>query len=341
MNSLGFSEEAAIAAQSKLIRSRLIRWNPSAMDPNLVVNFLFKLGFTKTDVKRVVSKCPQLLLSSIEETLQPQIVYLQSLGLSASDLTRLIVRCHRHWVRGSDYHLVPLIEYLRKLLGDDEKVVVAVKKIEIMPGKCAVERMEQNVVVLQGNGFSSDDVAKFVLKCPALFITNSEKLKGALHTLEHDWGIPRNAKMFPFGINVLCSGSMPRIDKKFEILRSYGWSDVEIIRIVRRLPQVLDKSDAKMRNVLDYLMKEVGYTPDYLASLPAVFTSSLEYRVKPRYEVLKILNEKKLRKAGLRNVVCLTELEFQNRYLLPYKDISPDMFQSYLKKVGGQRIKQL
>lgn len=118
INSIGFSKQEAISASSKLIRLNAIK-----RDPNSVINFLFNLGLTETDIKKVISKTPQLLLSSVEKTLQPKIRYLQTLGLSGSDLVKLIARYYRIFFRGLDNHLVPRIEYLRKLLGDDEKVV--------------------------------------------------------------------------------------------------------------------------------------------------------------------------------------------------------------------------
>lgn len=248
------------------------------------------------------------------------------------------MKYHRILVRGLDKHLVPRIEYFRKLLGTDDKVVLALKKFALVPGNSRLERMEENVLLLRKNGFSNDDIAKIVLKNPIkFFLTKSERLQDVLHILEHDWGIPRGATMFSYGVDVLTSNKKSRIDMKFEILRSYGWSDVEILRMVRILPPILNVSDARMRKVLDYFMKEVGCSPDFLASRPVLFTLSLEGRVKPRNEVLEILNEKKLnkRETGLYRVLCMRELQFQNNYLLPYKDILPGMYKSYLKTVGG------
>lgn len=88
-------------------------------------------------------------------------------------------------------------------------------------------------------------------------------------------------------------------------------------------------------------MKKLGRTPDYLASHPIVFTMNLDGRVKPRSEVLKILNEKKLnkRKDCLHSVLCLPESKFLKGYLLPCKGKLPDMYELYGKKVGGQKIK--
>ncbi|KAL3514032.1 hypothetical protein ACH5RR_026749 [Cinchona calisaya] len=339
IKSLGFSKIEAISTSSKFIRS-----NPIKKDPNLVVNFLLNLGLTKSHIKNVVYKSPQLLFSDVDKTLLPKITYLQGLGLSGLDLAKLLVKYHRILVRGLDNHLVPRIEYLRKLLGTDDKVVLALKKFALVPGNRALEKMERNVLLLRDNGFCSDDIAKFVIKNPIkFFIRDSEMLQDVLRRVEYEWGIPRDATMFSYAVDVLSSSSKSKIDAKFEILRSYGWSDVEILRIVRILPPVLNLSEARMRRVLDYFMKEVGCTPDYLASRPVLFTLSLEGRVKPRNEVLKILNEKKLnmRNASLCKVLYLRESQFQDAYLLPYKDVLPDMYESYLKKVGGQKINKL
>lgn len=88
-------------------------------------------------------------------------------------------------------------------------------------------------------------------------------------------------------------------------------------------------------------MEELGYNLDYLATHPVIFGLSFERRLKPRSDVLKILNEKKLnkRKSGLYSVLCLRESEFVNDYILPYKDEIPaDVLDSYLKIVGGRSL---
>ncbi|KAL3504666.1 hypothetical protein ACH5RR_034507 [Cinchona calisaya] len=124
------------------------------------------------------------------------------------------------------------------------------------------------------------------------------------------------------------------VDMKWGILRSFGWSDVDILNRFRNLPYTIKMSEAKMRKTLDFFMNELGYNPAYLASHPNLFTVSLEGRLKPRYEVMKILNENNLgkRKLSLYYVFCFPEPKFVKDYLLPYKDEIPYVYESCIKR---------
>ncbi|CAI9106527.1 OLC1v1005710C1 [Oldenlandia corymbosa var. corymbosa] len=122
-------------------------------------------------------------------------------------------------------------------------------------------------------------------------------------------------------------------------IRFFSIKAGEMEEILNRVENVLGiprESGPRIREVVDYFMNELGYTPDYLASRPVFLTLSFEKRVKPRYEVLRILNEKKLnkRKAGLFTVLTLPESKFLKYYILPYKDILPDVYNTYLSKAG-------
>ncbi|KAH0683609.1 hypothetical protein KY290_022232 [Solanum tuberosum] len=80
-------------------------------------------------------------------------------------------------------------------------------------------------------------------------------------------------------------------------------------------------------------MNEVGCTSEYLASHSRLLTHSLEKRVIPRYRVLKILNEKHLKRGvGLFTAVSMTPSKFMEAILLPYKDKIPIAYEAYMKR---------
>ncbi|CDP01164.1 unnamed protein product [Coffea canephora] len=148
--------------------------------------------------------------------------------------------------------------------------------------------------------------------------------------------------MFVHGFTVMSSIKQSTIDMKWGVLRSFGWSDADIHNLMRNLPYTLKVSEAKMRKSLDLFMNDLGYSPAYLASRPKIFSLSLEDRIKPRVEVMKILSEKKLKKrnASLYSVVSYSESRFIKVYLLRYKDEIPDVYESYItrhlkKKIGN------
>ncbi|XP_027094254.1 transcription termination factor MTERF4, chloroplastic-like [Coffea eugenioides] len=337
LNSLGFSKQEAVSALKKVNRTK-----PIKKDPNLVVNYFENLGLNKYHIKSIVSSYPKVLLCEVDKSLKPKIRFLQDLGVSGPALIKVILACKQLiWGRGLDGHFKPRINYLRELLGTDEKVVLALKKYALLLGPIECEKVDKNVLLLQNYGFSKEKIAAFIANNPRhIFLTTPERIEEKLRLVENFLGIPRESTMFYYGVQILCGRQKSTIDNKFDILRSYGWSNVHIFKMVRRLPLTLTMSGNRMRKSLDYFMNELGYTPAYLASRPFLFTLSLEKRVKPRNEVLKILNEKNksTRKGDLCQVVCLRELKFVQDYLLPYKDEFPNMFESYVRNVGAQQI---
>ncbi|XP_027093293.1 transcription termination factor MTERF4, chloroplastic-like [Coffea eugenioides] len=329
INSLGFSKPEAIFVSNKAPRLKPIY-------PSLAVNFFENLGFSKTHIKIIVSSCPKVLWSNVDKTLKPKIRFLQDLGISGPALVKLLLGYKPLIYRGLDSHIKPRIEYLRQVLNTDERVVVALKKYALLLGNIEYEKVDNNVLLLQKYGFSKEKVATFIANSPMrIFMTSPEWFEKRLQLVENYLGIPRESAMFPYGLKILCGLRKSTIDKKFDILRSYGWSNEDILRMVRCLPLFLGLSETRMRKSLDYFMNELGYTPDYLALRPFLFTLSLEKRIKPRNEVLKILSEKNLntRKRDLGKAMCLTESKFVQDYLLPYKDELPDVFESYIKKL--------
>jgi mTERF domain-containing protein, mitochondrial len=157
--------------------------------------------------------------------------------------------------------------------------------------------------------------------------------------VENDFGISRQAKMVPHGVIAISSLSDSTLDMKFEIFRSYGLSDATIYRMVGRSSSCVLSSDEKIRKIMNFFINELGFEPDFLATLPVILDLSFEKRVKPRSEVLKVLNRMKLnkRKRGLYSVLCMPESNFVNDYLLTYKDAMPDVYNSYFKLVGRDK----
>lgn len=337
--SLGFSREEAISAAGKIRRSRFYN-----KDIDLFISYFENLGLDKTQIKTIASSNPRFLLINVEKTLKPKIRVLEELGLSGSDLVKVIVGCRNVLDRGLESFIRPRIEYLRQLLGSDKGVVLALKKFPRLFDFYAQNRMEPNVVLLKKFGFRDEQIAKFIIRNPRrIFIQNPDWIQDVLQRIENDYGIPRESSMFYYAIDVLSMLRKESIETKLETLRSFGWSDADIWRMFRNLPFTFGMSVDRMRKSLDFFMNELGYDSGYLASHPKLFSVSLDRRVKRRNEVLKILNERKLikRNTSLHFIVCLPELKFVKRYLLPHKDEIPDVYRSYMEKLEDEKFQKI
>ncbi|CAK9184922.1 unnamed protein product [Ilex paraguariensis] len=325
IDSLGFSREEAISASTKVTHLK------SPKNPDLVLNLLKQIGFDNTQIKNIVFSAPTLLSSDVDKTLKPKIRVLQDLGLSGSDLAKFIKGNRGLFNRGLDTHIIPSLDYLRRALRSDENVIRALKRSQWLLTCNTLKKMPPNVLLLRKCGLSIEKIEKFIINNPRYVLQKPEWLEEIVHRVEEELGIPRVSRMFLYGIDALASSSKSTLERKFGIFRSFGWSNSEISTMARNLPYCLSLSEAKIRNALNYFMKEIGYAPGYLASHPKLLMHSLEKRVVPRNEVLKILIEKKLNKSkqSLYAVVCLTESKFIEDYVLPYKNKMPDLYGAY------------
>lgn len=129
--------------------------------------------------------------------------------------------------------------------------------------------------------------------------------------------------MFVYGIYLLSYRKEKTVVDKFEIFRSFGWTQSDIMGLIRQNPLCLTSSEAKIKGRLEFLMNQLGYKPADLASKPALFTYSIEKRLLPRHRVLQVLKEKGLLKNNysLYSAASLTKSRFLKRFVLPFEEV--------------------
>lgn len=331
INSLGLSENEALSATKKVIL-----YKSSRNDPDLVVNYFKELGLDRNQIIRMVSANPRVLTCNVEKTLKPKILCIQELGILGHDLVKVVTGYNFILARGL---LIQPIEYLRNLLGSYDDVAKVIKKCSCVLDSSASRVIDLNVQLLLKHEFSKEHVSRFLLLTPRVFIHKPNRLEGILSMVENEFGISRQSVMFYYGVLAASTISKATIDTKVEVLRSFGYSDSTIYSMIKKFPGIVRSSEDKLRKAWNFFTKEIGCSSDFLGSHPTLFNHSLEKRLIPRYEVMKILKEKNLRskKPGLYRFLSLSESKFLDEYILPYKDEIPDVVDSYLTVVGRKK----
>lgn len=331
VNSLGLSENEAVSVTKKVTL-----YKTSRNDPDLVVNFLRDLGLNRNQIIKIVSANPKLLTSNVDKTLRPKILCLQELGILGADLVKVITGYNFILGRGQ---LTSPIEYLRNLLGSYEDAVKAIKRCSSVLDTSASRVIDLNVQLLLKHGISKERVSRFVVQNPRVFIYKPKRLEQILYMVENEFGISPRCEMFYHGVLAASTISKATIESKVSVLRSFGYSDSVIYLMIKKFPGILRRSEDKLRKAWDFFTKEIGCSPDFLRSHPTLFNHSLEKRVIPRSEVLKILKEKNLsnRKLGLYRLMSISESDFLDDFIFPYKNQIPDVVDSYLTIVGRKK----
>ncbi|CAL9181091.1 unnamed protein product, partial [Musa hybrid cultivar] len=225
--------------------------------------------------------------------------------------------------------------------------------------KCSFEMFQ----ILQ-NGWSDAQVMKLTQRKPKLILANVETaLKPRLRSL-HDMGFsdteivqlvsscpsvlllrdiqPRiNFWRSLLGSNerLIKASRRNMFDATFATLMSFGWSQPDCLAAFWRHPGIWNFSKKNLSDKMTFLMEEAGCELTYVISRPVLLTLSLEKRLRPRYEVMKFLNQNKLLDIGynLLSVMVLSEEKFRNKFLFPLrKEEFISQYDSYVVAVQGK-----
>ncbi|GMH31465.1 hypothetical protein Nepgr_033308 [Nepenthes gracilis] len=323
IKSLGFSREQAISTSTKVSHLK------PAGNPDSIINFFIQNGFNKSQIKDMIYSAPKILLTDVEKTLKPKIRVFQDLGLSGSDLAK-VIPSNSVVERDLNSHIIPALELLKSILITDENVVRALKRSRRL--LWYPRYFQQNIALLQNYGVSDERIRKLILKNPDNFLWGPKWLENIMIRVEEYLGIPRHSAMFLYGVLALAALSEKTLEAKFQIFKSYGWTESDIRTMAKANPLCLTISDAKIRSGLDLFMKELGYKPDYLSLHSVLLKLSLEKRILPRNVVLQVLKDKKLLKKNysLYTVMISTDSQFLEKFVLPYKEEVPELYDVYI-----------
>lgn len=269
-----------------------------------------------------------MLSAKVEKTLVPKVRILQELGLSRSGLAELIMLKPKLLIAS----VAPFINFLRPLLGSKDDVIKTLNRTQWNITDKSIETFVQpNISFLKECGASDEMIAKFMVRNPNFFFQYPTRLKDTVNRVEK-LGLSRESGSFINAIFILGSLSKKALEAKFELFKSLGWSDADAISAFVRAPECVKYSEKKIRASMDYFVKELEYDPSYVVSNPKLLTYSLEKRIIPRFNLLRILKSKELlkRSIGLYAVAAMSEKRFLERFLNPHKESVPEVLEVYI-----------
>ncbi|GAB2298523.1 hypothetical protein Dimus_032587 [Dionaea muscipula] len=331
VNSLGFSREQAISASTKARKLK------SMENANSVIGFLQKFGFDETQIHSTIFHYPPLLNRNVDETLTPKIRAFQDLGLSGSFVINLVA-CRPEIMRRDLKSIIfPKVELLKSILGSDENVLKAIRRSSWLLSGNNPAQMQENVILLQKYGLSSERIQKLVLLNPRCLVYRPENLQRSLIKVEQVMGIKPESVMFIHAIPLMLNCGEKALRSKFDVFKSYGWTETDITKLAKKQPIVFKCSGDVIASKLSFIMNELGYGPEYILQHLALLTLSLQNRIMPRAAVFHLLKEKKLLKNNfaLCTVLYFKETRFLREMVMPYKKLLPQMYDAYLNKRMG------
>ncbi|XP_038690171.1 transcription termination factor MTERF2, chloroplastic-like isoform X1 [Tripterygium wilfordii] len=324
MNSCGLPLNSAISTSNKIKLDKKNSWMPDS-----VLHLLKSHGFSKIQIVKLINTHPALLLRKVEGNLKPKFDFLIKNGFCGAILRELIVRNPVTLSRALDSHIKPFFELLKGVVETEEKVIAALRRSSWLISDWK-RIMKPNIEYLISEGVPISNVSQIIVMHPR---TIQHKYGKMIYAVEYikKLGHEPNTPIFIFALKVFLSMSESTWKRKFEVLKSLGWSEEQIVSAFQRQPFFLACSEEKLKRATDFFLNTVKLDLDVLIAYPKFMMFGIDQRLLPRYKVLKVLESKNLLKDKGKNVwkLTLTEKVFQKRYVLKHVDEVPELLQIY------------
>ncbi|KAF6152359.1 hypothetical protein GIB67_006013 [Kingdonia uniflora] len=325
VNTFGFSTDKAIKASKYFSRSA----SPSSLS---IVPDYFKqsLGFSDAQITNIIFKNHKLLSSNLENTLKPKLKCLEHLGFSASSIAHLISANPVILHSDIDNTIIPTIEFLRSLQLSDQHIIKVLRRCNWLITLEFQKNLSCNIDILRQCGVPDQQITRMLPRSPRFFAQKPEWFKDIVARAD-EFGVKRDSGLFTEAVKVMGGMSKASIEAKFELYKSYGWSELDIISAFRKSPSIIKYSEQNIRATMSFLVDEVGCKPKDILSRPRVLCCSLEKVLKPRNVVLNILISRRLikKKPFFISVAILSKEKFLQNYVVNYADKAPNLQQLF------------
>ncbi|GMH10241.1 hypothetical protein Nepgr_012082 [Nepenthes gracilis] len=324
MNSCGLPLRAAISTSKKI---RLNENKKGQMES--VIAFLKSHGFSDVQIAKLILEYPQFLHFKISQNLAPKIEYLIECGFTGSLLPEIVLLCPYMLRRSLAVRLKPTFEFLRKYVGTNERALVAIKRSPLLLQFNIEKNMQSNVEYLIKEGMPSCSISRLIITQPTCLLQNIDKVAHKVETVKK-FGIHPSTRGFVDAFRVMVSMSELTWKKKVEVLKSLGWSEEDVIDTFVRSPLSLARSEEKLRSVMDFYVNTVKIEPKSIIAQPMLLGFSLNRRLIPRFNVLKILEEKNLlNNKKPASILAKSEKDFVNTYIFKNLKELPILLEIY------------
>ncbi|KAL4197620.1 hypothetical protein AMTRI_Chr04g189240 [Amborella trichopoda] len=272
INSFGLSKQSAIATTSQFLHLKT--------DEKLlsVLTFLKNKGFRS------------MTLSA--KNLKPKLKLLEDLGLSKFELGAFISANPSILTYSLNKTLLPRILFLKSYLGTDENVLRFVKCCSLL---LVSNRLLPNIRHLESHGMGGLKLKSLLLQRPYMFNQKLSRLKEITEKVK-ELGIESHSKMYSHAVGFMSAMSKETWQRKFVFLKSFGWSEEDICTAFQKMPAIFSLSEEKLQKSMDYFVDELKYDEKYLCFHPHIFIYSLERRLIPSINLLKVLRSRELLK---------------------------------------------
>uniref|UniRef100_A0A0D9VL32 Uncharacterized protein n=1 Tax=Leersia perrieri TaxID=77586 RepID=A0A0D9VL32_9ORYZ len=308
--------------------SKFVSHLKSPSNPDAVRAFLAEIGLTKSSAATVIARHPQILCSRVDKTLTPRIAELREIGLSPTQISRLVAVTPA--IFGNPKR-VRRIEFYLSFLGSYDKLYAMLRR-HIRLVSYDIDRViKPNLAFLQQCNLTPDDLVKVFVLVPRLFCKPQSHVQAVVRRVEEKFGVCRDEPMFRHALVTAYYLRQETINAKVEVFKLLGWRGDQVAEVIAKMPTVLHNSAERLLRIMDFLTREAGMDVETIVKCPAMLRYSIEKRLAPQLNVLKLHKEEGLPGStyNLQTVAAMSKARFAKKFVLPYKESLPAITDAY------------
>ncbi|WRX08051.1 Transcription termination factor [Theobroma cacao] len=288
-------------------------------------NYLVKnLDFTETQALSIASRYPNV--KSFEK---PQSVanFFRNLGFSNAQIAASV----RNAPQILFANLIPSIQIVKRVLGnnDNKDLIKVFDRSNGFIASGRILKLSRNIEYLESCGIVGSQLSRLLRRQPRIFRMRESALRDLVSRVL-DMGFSTDSRMLVHAVHTMNRLSEQTLKKKWELLKSFGFSENDCLDMFRKAPGLFRPSEEKMKLGIVFFMSIAKVDRNVLVSRPHLWMNSLEDRVIPRYRVWQIIKLKKLLKKepSFLNLLDYKEREFL-QFISSFTDDVEELLMAY------------
>ncbi|KAK1669585.1 hypothetical protein QYE76_057744 [Lolium multiflorum] len=323
--------DCGLTRQQAVKTSKRLSNLTSLSRPAAALAFLSARGVPRSAIAAAVAADPRILSASVGRVLAPRFAELTEIGLSPSQIVDILSMRRTGSLRGN-------LLFWIQTLGTYHKLLPLAKSNCDLLSTSLDKVIKPNLNTLRECGVSASDIAGGgSMYSSRLFTVKHKVLMDAIARVE-ELGVERGSGMFPRALAALSFLSKDILDRKVQLLRKLGFSQDDLVMIVKKAPQVLALSEKKIQRAVEYLMRDASLQAPYIAQRPVLIMYSLEKRLMPRHSLLEVLRHKGLLSVewDYYTIAAMAQKKFVQKFVDPYKTTFPGLADDYASACLGK-----
>lgn len=329
------------------------------------IRVFYDAGAVKGEMGVLMGREKRVFLEVEEEVLRRKLEFFLKLGMGREEVGVFVLENGEVFDMDLEGVGISVPEYLVGLGFGEEKAGEVLKKYPYVTGKNRMGNLPGILRAMDLREWFVDKIADgnllcLKLDCDSIVVgSGSEKMEvefledvARMKDMKKQEQVDNKLEFFfsiGFGKNRITSkvvsrinGTRDQLQERFDCLLEMGIEYSTLCRMVSATPKLLNQSTESIREKVDYLLNDLGYSLQYLNSFPAFLCFDLENRIKPRFNIMNWLKENGLVKKQFSPATILANAE--RKFVINLYGIHPaapkqwlEIFSSRSDHRGNQR----